>query len=506
MNAHGPRPAIDPHALRQRLRLYWVMDGSDLDSEAGRARVSDALQSGVGCVQLRDKHSDTPALIERTQTLLRLARPWRVWVIVNDRVDVALAAGADGVHLGQSDTPLAQARAALGPHAVIGLSLEHPDQLASANAASAEGLADYLAVSPVFDTPTKTNTAPAWGLEGLRQVRLATRAPLVAIGGIDALRLPAVWATGVDGVAVVRAISDAADTGAAATQLRSLMAEARPWRVARVLSIAGSDSGGGAGIQADLKTLAALGCHGMSAVTALTAQNSLGVQAIHAAPPAFLAQQIASVLSDIGADALKIGMLHDEATVDVVAQALQQHPLPAVLDPVMVATSGDALITPPTVRHLREKLFGACTVITPNLDELGLLVGRRIEALDDALVAARQLIDQGARAVLVKGGHLHTPRLTDTLVDASGIRWQRSAPRLISRNLHGTGCSLSSAIAAFLAQDLSLVDATDAAHHWVRCALLGGLDLRLGTGHGPLNHFHHPRPLMPLMPLENPHA
>jgi hydroxymethylpyrimidine/phosphomethylpyrimidine kinase len=229
----------------------------------------------------------------------------------------------------------------------------------------------------------------------------------------------------------------------------------------------------------------------------------MGVQAIHAAPPAFLAQQIASVLGDIGADALKIGMLHDEDTVDVVAQALQQHPLPTVLDPVMVATSGDALITPPTVRRLREQLFGACTVITPNLDELGLLVERRIDKLDDALRAAQTLLDQGARAVLVKGGHLQTPRLTDTLVDAGGVRWQRSAPRLISRNLHGTGCSLSSAIAAFLAQGLDLVDAVDAAHQWVRCALLAGLDLRLGAGHGPLNHFHSP---LPLMPLEYPYA
>ncbi len=491
--------ARDPRDLRQRLRLYWVMDGSDLDSDTGQARVIDALQSGVGCIQLRDKRSDTQTLIKRTQTLMRLARPWRVLVIVNDRVDVALAAGAHGVHLGQSDTPLAEARATLGQHAVIGLSLEHPSELASADVA----IADYLAVSPVFDTPTKTNTAPAWGLEGLRRARLAMRSPLVAIGGIDAARLPAVWDTGVDGVAVVRAISEAADTGAAVTQLRSLMSNARPWRVPRVLSIAGSDSSGGAGIQADLKTLAALGCHGMSAVTALTAQNSLGVQAIHAAPPAFLAQQITSVLGDIGADVLKIGMLHDEATVDVVAQALQHHPLPAVLDPVMVATSGDALITLPTVRRLREQLFGACTLITPNLDELGLLVERRIDTLEDALSAAQTLVDQGARAVLVKGGHLQTARMTDTLVDASGVCWQRSAPRLISRNLHGTGCSLSSAIAAFLAQGLDLVDAVDAAHHWVRCALLAGIDLRLGSGHGPLNHFHNPRPLMP---LENPHA
>lgn len=489
-----------PAALRERLRLYWVIDGSDLDSEAGRARVRDALQSGVTCVQLRDKYSGTRTLIARTKTLLDIARPWRVLVIVNDRAEVALAAGADGVHLGQSDMPLEQARALLGPQAIVGLSLEHPEQLQGPDAQAA----DYLAVSPLFDTPTKTDTAPAWGLAGLRQARAATRAPLVAIGGISADNLAEVWATGVDGVAVVRAISAAANAGAAAARLRAMIAEMRPWRVPRVLTIAGSDSGGGAGIQADLKTIAALGGHGMSAITALTAQNSVGVQAIHAAPPAFLAQQLAAVLGDIGADAIKIGMLHDEATVAVVAEALQRHPgLPVVLDPVMVATSGDALITPPTVRKLREQLFGLCTVLTPNLDELGLLVGERITTLDAGLLAAQSLIAQGAGAVLVKGGHLSGDTLTDTLVDASGVRWQRSAPRLHSRNLHGTGCSLSSAIATHLARGADLVAAMDAAHHWVRQALLAGIELRLGAGHGPLNHLHQP---IPLMNLENTHA
>lgn len=489
-----------PAALRERLRLYWVIDGSDLDSAAGRARVRDALQSGVSGVQLRDKHSDTRCLIARTQTLLRLARPWGVPVIVNDRADVALAAGADGVHLGQSDMPLAQARALLGPQAIIGLSVERPEQLQQADALAA----DYIAVSPLLDTPTKTDTAPAWGLEGLRHARQATRAPLVAIGGIGADNLAEVWATGVDGVAVVRAISATPDTGAATAALRAQMAQARPWRVPRVLTIAGSDSGGGAGIQADIKTMAALGAHAMSAITALTAQNSVGVHAIHAAPPGFLAQQIDAVLSDIGADAIKIGMLHDEATVAVVADALRRHPqLPVVLDPVMVATSGDALITPPTVQRLREQLFGLCTVVTPNLDELGLLVGERITTLDAALHAAQTLIGQGARAVLVKGGHLSGDTLTDTLVDTSGVRWQRSAPRLHSRNLHGTGCSLSSAIATHLARGADLVAAVDAAHHWVRQALLAGIDLRLGAGHGPLNHFHHP---LALVNLENPHA
>lgn len=234
--------ARDPHALRHRLRLYWVMDGSDLDSEPGRARVIDALRSGVGCVQLRDKHGDTQSLIERTRALLQLAAPWDVMVIVNDRVDVALAAGAHGVHLGQSDTPMTEARQWLGEQAVIGLSIEHPDQLKAPDAIAA----DYLAVSPVFDTPTKTNTAPAWGLNGLRQARRATPLPLVAIGGIDATLLPEVWSTGVDGVAVVRAISNAEDTGKAASKLRALMARTSPWQAPRVLSMAGSDSGGGA--------------------------------------------------------------------------------------------------------------------------------------------------------------------------------------------------------------------------------------------------------------------
>ncbi len=225
--------ARDPHALRQRLRLYWVMDGTDLDSAQGRARVVDALQSGVSCVQLRDKHSDTTQLIERAQILLRLARPWRVPVIVNDRVDVALAAGADGVHLGQSDTPVVQARAALGPYAVIGLSLEYPDQLVGADATAA----DYVAVSPVFDTPTSpTRRRP--GRRG--PASCAPGHPFTAggeIGGIDAARLPP-WPPAWTGAVVVRD-SQATDTGAAATHLRSLMTDARPWRVPRVLSIAG---------------------------------------------------------------------------------------------------------------------------------------------------------------------------------------------------------------------------------------------------------------------------
>lgn len=475
--------------LRRQLRLYWVLNGSELDSPAGCIRITQALQSGVTCLQLRDKDSTTPVLIRRAKALLELARPWHALVLVNDRIDVAQQAGAHGVHIGQNDMPTAHARQALGGDAVIGLSVEYPWQLEPANRLDV----DYLAISPVFDTTTKTDTAPAWGLAGLQNARQNTELPLVAIGGINRSTLPQVWGTGVDGLAVVSALSNASNPAEVATCWRALMAQTRPIAVPRVLSIAGSDSGGCAGVQADLKTIAALGCHGMTAVTALTAQNTVGVQGIQPIPATFLSAQIESTLSDLGADAIKIGMLPTQSHIDVVAQWLQQYPhLATVLDPVMVASSGATLVGPETVATLRQQLFPRCTVLTPNVDELALLTNRPIQSLEQAVAAGHQLVQGGAPAVLVKGGHLTGGEVTDTLVTQEGVIWQQSAPRLSTNNLHGSGCTLSSAIAAYMAQGLPLVGAVSHAHQWVRNALLGALDLHLGAGHGPLNHFHHP--------------
>jgi hydroxymethylpyrimidine/phosphomethylpyrimidine kinase len=273
----------------------------------------------------------------------------------------------------------------------------------------------------------------------------------------------------------------------------------------KVLTIAGSDSGGGAGIQADLKTISALGCYGTTAITALTAQNTQGVTAIHAAPPEFLADQIHAVLTDIGADAVKIGMLHSPDIVRVVAQALRQFkPAFVVLDPVMVATSGDALITPQTKEAIVAELFPLATLVTPNLDELSLLVGHAVTRPDQFADAAQALMNMGANAVLVKGGHLDQPNLVDILFEVDrhqqeprqSIKTEIVRPRINTRNLHGTGCTLSSAIACFLAQGYPLKNAVKGAQDYVYQAITHGAEMHISftpeRGHGPVNHFFSP--------------
>jgi hydroxymethylpyrimidine/phosphomethylpyrimidine kinase len=278
---------------------------------------------------------------------------------------------------------------------------------------------------------------------------------------------------------------------------------AQTFHYPRLLTIAGSDSGGGAGIQADLKTFSALGCFGMTAITALTAQNTTGVRAIHGVPPAMLADQIDAVVEDIGVDAVKIGMLHSPEIVQAVASAIDRHVLPhVVLDPVMVATSGAVLIDSPAVASLVRELFGRAVLVTPNLDEASLLVGRPLVNEADMQAAAHELLAKGARAVLVKGGHLAGDVVSDLLqVAGAAPHWMR-APRIATANTHGTGCTLSSAIAAHLALGYTLVGAVEAARAYVRGALAAGAAVKTGQGGGPLNHGFAPQ-VMRLKPLPN---
>ncbi len=264
----------------------------------------------------------------------------------------------------------------------------------------------------------------------------------------------------------------------------------------RVLSIAGSDSGGGAGIQADLKTFSALGCFGMTAITALTAQNTCGVRSIHAVPPEMLRDQMDAVLEDIGADAVKVGMLHAPDIVRTVAQAIDRHQLQRVVfDPVMVATSGAKLIDDPAIAVLVTELFPRATLITPNLDEAALLVGRPLHTPQDMALAAAELLARGARAVLLKGGHLAGEVVTDLLLMSEREPLWMHAPRIHTANTHGTGCTLSSAIAAYLALGVSLPDAVQQAREFVRQALQAGASVQTGQGSGPLNHGFAPLPM-----------
>ena len=279
------------------------------------------------------------------------------------------------------------------------------------------------------------------------------------------------------------------------------MTQPQTYQYPRLLTIAGSDSGGGAGIQADLKTFSALGCFGMTAITALTAQNTTGVSAIHGVPPDMLRAQIDAVLEDIGVDAVKIGMLHSPEIVHTVASAIDRHGLMhVVLDPVMVATSGAVLVDSPAIAALVSELFGRTALVTPNLDEASLLVGRTLTSEADMQAAATELLAKGARAVLLKGGHLAGDVVSDLLqVAGSAPHWMR-APRIATANTHGTGCTLSSAIAAHLALGMSLIDAVEAARIYVRGALAAGANVKTGQGGGPLNHGFAPE-VMQLNPL-----
>jgi len=255
----------------------------------------------------------------------------------------------------------------------------------------------------------------------------------------------------------------------------------------RVLVIAGSDSGGGAGIQADIKTITAFGAYAATAITALTAQNTQGVHGVHAVPPDFVARQITVVLDDIGADVVKTGMLGDAATIEAVCDALERHAagVPVVVDPVMVATTGARLLASGALETLKRRLLPLARVITPNRPEAEALAGMTIDDVAAMHHAAEAMLTLGVPAVLLKGGHLPGEQVIDLLATVDGVE-ELVAPRIASRHTHGTGCTLASGIAAGLAQGLGLRDATVRARAFVRAAIAAAPGF--GAGHGPLNH------------------
>lgn len=259
--------------------------------------------------------------------------------------------------------------------------------------------------------------------------------------------------------------------------------------IGRVLIIAGSDSGGGAGIQADIKTVTCLGGFAATAVTALTVQNTTGVFGVHAVPTAFIAQQIEAVVSDIGADIIKTGMLATTEVIETVADTLDRvaPSVPRVVDPVMRAKGGHALLADDASQALIARLVRGAALVTPNLPEAEVLTGLKIRTLDDMEAAIPACLSLGARAVLLKGGHVEGDMIVDMLITAAGVT-RFSDTRIHSTSTHGTGCTLASAIAAGLAAGLTMVPAVQRARAYVRTAIMTAPGL--GRGHGPLNHGH----------------
>ncbi len=260
----------------------------------------------------------------------------------------------------------------------------------------------------------------------------------------------------------------------------------------KTLTIAGSDCGGGAGIQADLKTFSALGCYAMSVVTALTAQNTVGVQEILTISPEFITTQLRSIFEDMGADSIKTGMLHSAEVVEVVAHTLKkQKGITVVVDPVMVAKDGSFLLEPSAIVALSTQLFPLATVITPNLIEANTLLNTCIGNSKEMERAAKALTQWGTPAVLLKGGHLRGVQSRDCLYLKTSNEWHWFESAWIdTQNTHGTGCTLSAAITAFLARGFSVIESVAKAKHYISAAIAAGSEYRLGQGQGPVQHFH----------------
>lgn len=259
-----------------------------------------------------------------------------------------------------------------------------------------------------------------------------------------------------------------------------------------VVTIAGTDPSGGAGIQADIKAICATGSYAASIVTALVAQNTTGVQAILDIPASFVEQQIHSVFSDLNVNTVKIGMLHNETIIEVVAKAIKQLPLKhIVFDPVMVAKNGCPLIDPLTIDYLKQHLLPHVSLITPNLPEAETLLGYSIKTEDEMVSAAKTLSQHYQLDVLVKGGHLNTQMSSDVLYcHANQMEYWFHADRIHTKNTHGTGCTLSSAIASYLAQNYTTQNAISAAKHYLTQAIVSGSQFQIGHGHGPVDHFY----------------
>lgn len=472
------------------LSLYFVTDPVLCGARGVVGTVREAVAGGVRIVQLRDKSATDAELVEQ---LIELADviDGRALLLVNDRVDVALEArrrGArvDGVHLGQTDASVRYAREVLGPDAVIGLTANTPEHLEAVRALPA-GTINHLGVGVIRPTGTKPDHPDPLGVDGFRDFAAASPLPCVAIGGIGIDDVDALRDAGAAGVAVVSALCTAQDPRATA---REFVRRWHGWpRVPRVLSIAGSDPSGGAGIQADLKSIAANGGYGMTAITALTVQNTCGVRAVHVPPADFLTAQLDALTADIEIDAVKIGMLADADVVRAVAEWLDRtQPPTVVLDPVMVAASGDRLLTTAAEQAVHD-LIPRVDLITPNLDELAVLSGRaRLRTWNDALEAAAALLGRHGTAVLVKGGHLPGDETPDALVTARGVV-EFAGNRIGTPAGHGTGCSLSSAIATRRAAGDDWPEAIREARAWLRESLRAADQLEVGRGAGPVHHF-----------------
>lgn len=466
---------------KRLMRLYAVTDRAWTKDKSLTLQIKEALDGGVTCVQLREKHLENDAFLREALEIGALCTKYKVPFIVNDNIEVALKSDADGVHIGQEDMDVKSARKILGEKKIIGVSVETVEQALIAERSGA----DYLGVGAVFPTSTKDD-AYSISFETLKEICQTVSIPVVAIGGICKDNVLKLKGSGIDGVAVVSAIFNSDDITKSTRELKELSLKLTD-DMPRALTIAGSDSSGGAGIQADLKTMTAHNVYGMSVITALTAQNTTGVQGILTVSSDFVSKQLNSVFDDISPDAVKIGMVSDSEIIDAISNQLEFYNAKnIVLDPVMVSTSGSKLICDDAIEKLKTRLMPLATLITPNVMEAEVLSGIKITDDNSVINAAMEISKYYKGDILIKGGHIGEDA-SDMLYVNGECFWIKGE-RINNTNTHGTGCTLSSAIACNLAKGYNVLDSIINAKKYLSGAIEENLNI--GMGRGPLKHSY----------------
>lgn len=461
------------------LNIYAITDSECLKGKDMKLQVELAIQGGATMIQLREKNISTEELVKIAGELVPICHKHGVKLIVNDDWKAARLSGADGVHVGLEDESVAKIRANTDTAFIVGATAKTVEQ---ARKAEKQG-ASYIGVGAVFPSPTKKNAVRITPDE-LREICRSVKIPAVAIGGITKENVWEIRGCGNRGIAVVSAVFGADNPYTATKELAETWRKV--YRTHTALTIAGSDCSGGAGIQADIKTMQANNVYAMSAITALTAQNTTGVTGIHEVPAEFVAQQIDMVFSDIRPDAVKIGMISNADIAEVIANRLKYWKAEnIVVDPVAVATSGADLSSKSAYEAVKKLLFPIATLVTPNIPEAELITGVKINDLKDMYESAKIIAEKYGCNVLCKGGHLKDSA-DDLLYSNNGKYRFFEGKKIDNPNTHGTGCILSSAITANLAKRYICETAVMYAKQYINSTLLSHINL--GKGNGPLNH------------------
>lgn len=465
---------------KKDLLLYAITDRSWLKEKTLACQVEEALKGGVTFLQLREKDLDRDSFKKEALQIQKLCQKYHVPFIINDDVELAKEIHADGVHIGQNDCELIKAREVLGKDKIIGVSAHNLEEARKAY----ENGADYLGVGAIFATDTKKDASHV-SFAVLKDICTNVDIPVVAIGGISDNNMIQLTGSGIAGIAVISAIFAKENIEQATKRLKEAVSRLVHQTMPACLTIAGSDSSGGAGIQADIKTMLANRVYAMSAITALTAQNTTGVSSIYEVSDEFLQQQLDSIFTDIYPEAVKIGMVSSGNLIIAIAKKLiEYHARNIVVDPVMVATSGAKLISDQAIDTLKQYLLPLATILTPNIPEAEVLSDIKIAHEKDMIEAASIIGEKYNCAVLVKGGHSINDA-NDLLYQKGNYQWFKGK-RINNHNTHGTGCTLSSAIAANLAKGYSLEKSVENAKDYISGALAAMLDL--GSGSGPMDH------------------